>query len=118
LSRSRGRAGERLAEAFLTARGLALVARNYTCRMGELDLVMEDHGVIVIVEVRLRRAGSICSPMESVGQRKVRRIVLATRQFLACRPELDDSAVRFDLVAICAADGDNSVQWIRDAFRA
>jgi putative endonuclease len=86
--------------------------------MGELDLVMEDHGVIVVVEVRLRRAGSICSPMESVDQRKVRRIVMATRKFLASRPELDDSAVRFDLVAICAADGDNSMEWIRDAFRA
>ena len=118
MSRNLGRTGERIAEAFLITKGLGLVARNYVCRLGELDLVMEDNGVIVVIEVRLRNSNSFCSPIESVGRQKIRRIVLATRQFLASRPELDDRAVRFDLVAICLADGDNSVEWVRDAFRA
>ena len=50
-----GDSAERIAEQYLIERGLVLVARNYRCRFGEIDLVMKDRETLVFVEVRLRR---------------------------------------------------------------
>jgi putative endonuclease len=49
-----GQAAESRAEAFLKTQGLTLVARNWRCRFGEIDLVMQDGSTLVFVEVRLR----------------------------------------------------------------
>ncbi len=117
MSPCRGRRAEGRAERFLVARGLAPVARNYSCRFGELDLVMSERDLLVVVEVRLRSGGSICSVAESVDAAKQGRIILATRHFLATRPEFLEHPVRFDLVAISGGDGDNTLEWTRDAFR-
>lgn len=117
MSLGRGRRAERRAERFLAAHGLELVARNYHCRFGELDLVMDEHGTLVIVEVRLRTGHALCSPAESVDAAKRSHIISATRHFLAATPAYGDRPVRFDLVAFGGDGGENSPEWIRDAFR-
>ena len=53
-----GRTAEQLAAAFLERQGLTLLARNYRCRFGEIDLVMRDGDSVVFVEVRLRRSSA------------------------------------------------------------
>ena len=117
MSLHRGRRAERRAERLLTSHGLELVARNYFCRFGELDLVMDDRGTLVIVEVRMRTRNALCSPAESVDAAKRSHIVTATRHFLAATPAYRDRPVRFDLVAFGSDAGENSPEWIRDAFR-
>ncbi len=113
----RGRRAEGRAERFLVSSGLTPIARNYLCRFGELDLVMSERELLVVVEVRRRSGGSICSAAESVDAAKQGRIILATRHFLATRPEFQEHPVRFDLVAISGDGGDNTLEWTRDAFR-
>lgn len=115
LNRPRGRDAERMAERFLERQGLELLERNYCCRWGELDLVMRDREMLVVVEVRSRAAGGLCSAEETVSAAKRRRIILATRHFLARHPRLASSAIRFDLVAI-SPGGDNELRWIEAAF--
>ena len=117
MSRQRGRQAERRAERFLVGRGLVVVARNYHCRFGELDLVMDDQGTLVVVEVRMRSRRSLCTPAESVDASKRARIVGATRHFLAAKPAYGDQPVRFDLVAFGEDGGENRPEWTRDAFR-
>src|SRR5262245_38472179 len=121
--RKEGARYEARAEAHLVAAGLVPVVRNFTCRMGELDLVMRERDTLVVVEVRARGQTRYRAAAESVGPAKRLPIVQPTRALLAARPELARLPVRFDVVAFevaAAADGAGSepVQWLRAAFDA
>lgn len=113
-----GRRGEDLALAHLRSAGLTLLARNYRCRGGEIDLVMREGATLVLVEVRLRSSDRFGGAAASVGARKQRRFALAARHLLLAHREYRSMPARFDVVAI---DGDapdgGGIRWLRDAFR-
>ena len=117
MSLAAGLGCERVAENLLRENGLRLLYRNYRCRWGELDLVMLDGPLLVIVEVRARRRGTLIAAEETVGPRKRARLIAAAGHLLASRPRLADRPVRFDVVAITPIDGDYTVRWLKDAFR-
>ena len=102
---------ERLAETFLTAHRLKVVARNHRCRFGEVDLVMLDAETLVFVEVRYRRSARFGTPGETVDRHKQRRLIAAARHYLQTHPT--SLPCRFDVVAISAED---HIQWIKHAF--
>lgn len=106
-----GARAEEQAARFLAARGLTILARNYRCRGGEIDLVCRDGAILVFVEVRLRSGRSFGGAAASITPAKQRRIVLAARHYLAGRRW---PACRFDAVLL---DGE-SIEWIRNAFDA
>ncbi|HUR40665.1 MAG TPA: YraN family protein [Verrucomicrobiae bacterium] len=110
---SSGAAAEDRALSFLQAQGLKLIARNWRCKLGELDLVLADADTVVIAEVRSRRRSDYGSAAETVDWRKQAKLVRATRVLLAARPELAERPLRFDLVTL---DGDGAVEWLREAF--
>ena len=111
---SRGAAAEALAEQFLSRQGLRVVARNYRCRGGEIDLVCEDGRTVVFVEVRLRSRADFGGAAASITGHKQRRIVLAARHYLAAQPE---RPCRFDAVLLDSLDA-GRIQWLRNAFDA
>lgn len=116
----RGRRGEDLARGHLEAQGLQLLERNYRCRAGEIDLVMLDHGTLVLVEVRSRSTAAYGGAAATVGSRKQQRVIRAARHLLLSRAGLRRLPMRFDVVAIDpAAPGEAGpkMTWIRDAFR-
>jgi putative endonuclease len=113
-----GRRAEELALATLEAKGLKLLARNYRCPMGELDLVLEDGRQLVVAEVRYRKDASRGSAAETVGAEKQRKLVLATQHLLQHHPDWRRRPLRFDVLAVSDADGDSAVEWIQDAFQA
>lgn len=108
-----GAAAEDRALLFLQAQGLTLVARNWRCKAGELDLVLRDAGTLVVAEVRSRARSDYGSAAETVDWRKRAKLVRATRLLLARRPELAEAPLRFDLVTL---DGDGNIEWLREAF--
>jgi len=112
--RKLGDRGERRAEAWLVRQGLRPVARNWSCRHGEIDLVMRDGEVLVFVEVRLRSPRGYASGAESVDRHKQRRLAQAASAFLAAHPAFHQSPCRFDVIGIAGADGE--LDWIRGAF--
>lgn len=77
-----GLAAEAKALAHLERHGLRLLAQNWTCRRGELDLVMLDGDTVVFVEVRSRRHTAWGGALESVDSRKRQRLVAAAEHFL------------------------------------
>ena len=93
-----GRDAEDRAAEFLVGKGYTLVTRRYTSRSGELDIVALDGEVLVIVEVKARRAPGLI-PEESVPPLKAQRLLAATREYLAAVGE-ESRDVRFDVVAI------------------
>jgi putative endonuclease len=98
-----GKSGENLAVDELVARGYAVLARRYRTRGGEIDIVAEDAGTVVFVEVKARASTDFGSAVEAVTPRKQRQLVLMARDYLA-RARLFDRPCRFDVVAIDDVD--------------
>lgn len=96
----------------LVRQGFRIIERNYRCKVGELDIVARDRGVLVFVEVRSRRNADYGSALEAVTWRKRQKVTRVAMQYLAWRRPRFESA-RFDVVAIT---GDELVH-IRDAWR-
>jgi putative endonuclease len=116
---ARGRQWESRAAVHLERHGLEVLARGYRCRLGELDLVCRDDEQLVIVEVRARSRGALCSAVESIGADKRRRIVQATRHLLMRHAEWQAAVIRFDVVAFDAIDEpEPEIHWIKNAFDA
>jgi putative endonuclease len=109
-----GRAAEALAARFLEREGLEIVARNYRCRVGEIDLIARDGDTLAFIEVRLRGSSAFGGAGASIDAAKQRRILRAARHYLAGRP---DQACRCDVVLLDRLDAAR-VEWIRDAFHA
>lgn len=116
MRQARGRAAEDAALALLQARGLSLLARNYRCRLGEIDLVMRDGDELVFVEVRARGGERHGGAAGSVDAHKQRRLHRAARHYLMTHPHAASLPARFDVVAISGPDGENETHWIRAAF--
>lgn len=112
-----GARAEELACRHLRDRGLRVLTRNYRCRHGEIDLVMEDGLRIVFVEVRLRRRPDFGSGADSVGRVKQRRILASAEHYLQRHATLDASC-RFDVVSIDRHGDGHRLRWIRAAFGA
>lgn len=113
--RQRGDAAEQQVQAMLEDQDYRLLHRNWRCRMGELDLVMQRGDVLAIVEVRQRSGASHGSAAETVTPSKQRKLIAATRALLAHAPELSKLNIRFDVAGV---DADGTVDWIRGAFDA
>jgi len=111
-----GPAAESLACKYLQDSGLRLVTRNYRCRGGEIDLIMQHAGSLVFVEVRYRSSNRFGRPEETVGPAKQRRLQIAAQHYL--QRHTVQSATRFDVIAITPDGAGYAVQWIEDAFSA
>lgn len=114
-ARHDGRSGEDLACAFLERRGYEVLARNYRCRHGEVDIVARRSGTTVFVEVKERRGGAFGSALEAVTGAKMRRVARAAREY-AARNGLSESPLRFDVIAIEWEDGRPRLRHEEGAF--
>jgi putative endonuclease len=113
-----GTVAENQALNWLEGRGLVFVARNFRCRLGEIDLIMRDRNVLVFVEVRYRKGGNLLNASQSVSPAKQRKVIRAASWYLCLHQDYQDHTVRFDVVAIDGPPGpETGLQWIRDAFR-
>jgi putative endonuclease len=113
---SAGKLAEELAAGFLEKRGLLVVARNFRCRGGEIDLICRDGKVLVFVEVRLRRNAGFGGAGASITSGKQRRIILAAQHYLAGHAKADPDC-RFDCILL-DANTEKNIEWILDAFSA
>lgn len=118
-----GDRAEQHALALLTERGLELVARNFRCRVGEIDLVMLHDGSLVFIEVRYRRSDSFSAPALTIDYRKQRKIIRTAALFLSRFRRFANYTIRFDVVAIVGdlerrgSGNAGTARWVKDAFR-
>ncbi|EWC41056.1 YraN family protein [Pseudomonas stutzeri] len=115
-AQSSGRSAETLALRHLCDRGLRLLERNWSCRSGELDLVMLDGDTVVFVEVRYRRHAAWGGALESVDTRKQQKLIKAAQLFLQKESRWARNPCRFDVVAIAPTAQTQGLNWIRNAF--
>jgi putative endonuclease len=114
-----GSRSERAAARFLKRKGFRIVARNYACPLGELDLVALDGRCIVFVEVRSTEAGDMTKPAASVDEAKQRRLSKLALHFLQ-KKRLLDQAARFDVLTVSwpAGQVEPAIEHHRNAFEA
>ena len=104
--RSLGEVGESLAARYLTERGARVLARNWRCLEGELDLVVvEPDGVVVAVEVKTRRGVGFGDPVEAVTPVKQRRLRRLLGQWLRQNPTVGAAGLRIDVVGVLILRG-------------
>ncbi len=94
-----GKRGEEEAVNYLKRCGMRIICRNYRCRLGELDIVAEDNGVLVFVEVRSRRSKGYGLPQETIGARK-RAQIRKVAQYYMLKENQGERECRIDVVAI------------------
>ena len=112
----KGKFFEEQALAFLLARGLVLIERNFHCRRGEIDLIMLHNHDMVFVEVRYRRNGRFGGAALSIDGKKQQKIRLAAQSWLQQNESLTFRGCRFDVIAIEGDKQNLQTQWISDAF--
>jgi putative endonuclease len=111
-----GRNGERAAWTAYRRRGYRLVARNWRCPLGELDLVLVGRGTVVFCEVKARTSVALGGPHEAVSSSKQRRVRALAEAFLKSH-RLSARAYRFDVASVLLrADGGADVHLFEDAF--
>ena len=106
-----GSSQEQRACEYLESKGMILITQNFSCRMGEIDLIMQDKTSLVFVEVRYRvnkDFGGAAASVTKSKQRKIIKTALFYQQRYAPK-----SNMRFDVVAI---ESNNEIQWIPSAF--
>jgi putative endonuclease len=107
-----GQAAEDVALAELSRHGLVLVERNFRCKGGEIDLVMQEQSTLVFVEVRKRADRRHGGAAASVTAAKQGRLIVAAAIYL--QRYKHPPPCRFDVVAI---DG-TQLDWLKNAFEA
>ena len=111
-----GDRGEAEVARYLRKQGYTLLASQWRCRFGELDLIARSKkGVVCMIEVKLRGAGAIALPREFVDSRKQERLRMAAAAYLS-QHELD-APVRFDVAEVYQENGALRVEYLEDAFQ-
>ena len=117
-SRRLGGWGEELAARFLEERGWQILARNWRCRYGEVDLIASDGRYLAFVEVKLRNSDRYGQPMEAVTAAKQRRLLTAAQLYLAEHPTALQP--RFDVAQVFAPGGMElglaRIEYVENAF--
>ena len=109
-----GKDAERLAQRHLEQHGLRLLAHNWLCKRGELDLVMLDGDTVVFVEVRYRQHAQWGGALASIDARKRQKLILAAQTFLQQEARWANYPCRFDVIATDSSTPD--MNWLRNAF--
>ncbi len=104
---------EEMAAAHLEAQGLSILAHNYRCRLGEIDLVAREGETVVFVEVKYRKGDAYGAPEEAIHAAKQQRIRRVAQRYLLDQHLPLETCCRFDVVAV---DGDGRLTHYRNAF--
>ncbi len=111
--RALGDSRERQAAAYLQQHGARIKARNYTCRWGEIDLIVEVDNSLCFVEVRHRSQQDFGGAAQSVTPGKQKKLIASAQHYLQRHPRYQQHACRFDVIAI---EGEQ-LHWLKDAFQ-
>lgn len=114
--KSYGKKGEELALDYLRRQGYAIIALNWRCPYGEIDIIAEKQSVLIFVEVRARHAYSTEAALASINQRKRQKIQASASCYLH-EHRLEDHAWRIDVIAIATLrSGETILKHVEDAL--
>lgn len=116
-----GKAAERQALGYLSHAGLIEVAKNWSCRFGEIDLIMLEQSTdtLVFVEVRYRKSTQFGGALESIDHTKRNKLINTAEYFLNEYPQWLEHSCRFDVITAHPNQQQGfTLEWIQDAFES
>jgi len=113
--RTQGTLGENLAVDYLQKKGYRILQQNFRYERGEIDIVADNHGVLVFVEVKARRSRLFGEPEEAVTPRKRNQLRKTADGYLLVH-DIDDRECRFDVIAIEYEKNQPILRHLVDAF--
>jgi putative endonuclease len=96
----KGKRGEDEAVRLLESAGFSVITRNFRAKSGEIDIIADDHGTLVFIEVKAWHTLGIESLEQAVDHRKQKKIVETAKFFLENYREYSNKQIRFDVVFI------------------
>jgi len=116
--RKKGDYYEQLAQDWLLCQGVELVAQNFHCRGGEIDLIVVQQQVLCFIEVKYRQSDAFGGVAYSIPRAKQRKIILAALTFISQHPQYALANYRFDALFITPSEPENKYhyEWIQNAF--
>jgi putative endonuclease len=111
-NRTKGIDGETLARDYLIAKGYKILEHNSRIKTGEVDIVAEDRGIIVFIEVKMRSSLQFGSPAEAINKTRIRRYINSAKLYIN-QHRLANRDIRFDVIEVIG----DKVNHIPDAFR-
>ena len=115
MRKNTGKRGERLAALLFKKKGFFILGRNYTCKLGEIDLVAKKQGLLVFCEVKTRYSLEYGHPFEAVTVGKQQKIKKLAEAYLKHK-KVDYRYIRFDVVSILLLSDKPQVEHIENAF--
>lgn len=104
-----------MATRYLKQHGYTILEQNYRTRLGEIDIIAQEKGVIVFVEVKSRRSDLFGNPKWALTPRKQKKISMVALYYLKAA-KLSQVKARFDVVAISWQNGRPRIEIIKNAF--
>lgn len=115
-----GQSAELFAEHYLLSYGLKTIHRNFSCKIGEIDLIMydPDKKQLIFVEVRFRKNTRFGTAAESINSAKQKKLIRTAKYYLLTQAKSQQLSCRFDVVAINYQLDKQHTEWIQNAFYA
>lgn len=113
--RNLGAGGEGLAAVYLRSRGYRVIETNYTCPLGEIDLIAQKDDVIIICEVKTRVNAERGHPFEAITPRKQKRLRKLAEHYWSFTAD-QKLALRFDAIAVYETPTGIKIEHVEDAF--
>lgn len=117
LNKEVGNLGEALSKKYLKEKGYIILDENFSCSIGEIDLIAFDGNHLIFIEVKTRYSLKYGSPLESITLHKQRKII-KTAQYYICKNNLHKLFCRFDALEIIFTSKYNSpiINHLKNAF--
>lgn len=111
-----GKQGETLACLYLKQSGYNIISNNYRCKLGEIDIIAEESGTLVFIEVKCRTSSTFGEPYEAVTKSKMAQMSRVALEYMS-RNKLFGKKARFDVVSIKLLQaGQPEIELIQNAF--
>lgn len=112
-NRAKGHHYEETCAHWLIEQGAQIIDKNFHSKMGEIDLIIEDQGILAFCEVKYRASDQHGLPQETVTYQKQRKLFKTAQTFLQKHPHLQNQICRFDVISMRT----NQIEWIKNAFQ-
>lgn len=109
-TRSKGTFYEAAACEYLKKQGVVILQCNFSCRMGEIDIIARDGDCVIFTEVKYRKSEAHGEALAAVGYTKQKKICRCAMVYCMCHPNI--GRFRYDVIAIT----DTKIEWIKNAF--
>ncbi len=113
----KGQQAEQIALEYLQSQGLIRLYENFSCKQGEIDLIMLDKEFIVFVEVRYRKKTQYGHPLETINYQKQQKIIKAIQVFLLQYPKYNHLPCRIDAIALHSQADQEKINWVKNAIQ-